>query len=68
MIFPILACELTFTVFAVLIRKRQKKTIDTSQARIGHSDESTRSQVKGTINQSEVFTLLDFNDLICFDL
>ena len=47
---------------------RIAKTIDASQARIGHSDESTRCQVKDATSQSEVFMLLDLiKDLICFD-
>ena len=43
------------------------KTLDISQSRIGHSDGSTRCQVKDAMSQSEVFMLLDLiNDLICF--
>ena len=60
---PFPACDR----FAVLIC-RIAKTIDTSQARTGRSDESTRCQVKDTISQSEVFMLLDLiNGLICID-
>ena len=42
--------------------------IDASQTRIGHSDESTRCQVKDSKSQSEVFVLFDLvNDFICIE-
>ena len=62
-----LAGEETFTVFILICVIA--KSINTSQTRIEHSDESTRCQVKDSKSQSgEVFVLFDLtNDFVCFE-
>ena len=50
-----------------VLTSRTTEQIDASQTRIGHSDESTRCQVKDSKSQSEVFVLLNLiDDFVCF--